>query len=425
MILSLAILLLAGQAESDCVRVARAGGCVRANGRAGAGFAFFEAFPASGAGTSGVCSTTAPTGAKGETLTFTRASNGTCTKTASGGLATTDIANGDLVVLSSNVARVEYDSQGYLGLLVESARTNSALRSEEFDNAAWTKYSFGTGSNPTVTANAATAPDGTATADRVQFTAVDGASQSGLLQAVGITTGTNAISVYVKGVSGSGSIQLAVYSAATCVTCNYVSTSWSRCSVAGAITASGHIRIGNDPAVCGGGALGAQDVYLWGAQFEVGAYATSYIPTTSATVTRAVETASFAGVSWPTSASISIADSFYGPTPASGSSRAAGEFTAIASLLNESGGLWRWYTGGLGQTVALASTTSGVRIYGYHDGSVRGMGFGANTAGPTADADANNKFGATYYVGGVGGGGNPADAIISRICVDPDASRCR
>lgn len=37
----------------------------------------FEAFPASGAGTFGPCSTTAPTGARGETLTFTRASAAT------------------------------------------------------------------------------------------------------------------------------------------------------------------------------------------------------------------------------------------------------------------------------------------------------------------------------------------------------------
>lgn len=39
MILSLAILLLAGQVESDCVRVPRAGGCVRSGGRSGNNFA--------------------------------------------------------------------------------------------------------------------------------------------------------------------------------------------------------------------------------------------------------------------------------------------------------------------------------------------------------------------------------------------------
>ena len=47
------------------------------------------------------------------------------------------------------------------GFLVEEARTNLLLRSEEFDNANWTK------SRATVTANAATAPDGTSNADKL------------------------------------------------------------------------------------------------------------------------------------------------------------------------------------------------------------------------------------------------------------------
>ena len=47
-------------------------------GLIGTSYAFFEAFPASGAGTLGVCATSNPSGAKNEVLTFTRASNGTC-----------------------------------------------------------------------------------------------------------------------------------------------------------------------------------------------------------------------------------------------------------------------------------------------------------------------------------------------------------
>lgn len=44
----------------------------------GPDFAFFEAFPANGAGTNGACSTTPPTAAKGEALTFARASVAEC-----------------------------------------------------------------------------------------------------------------------------------------------------------------------------------------------------------------------------------------------------------------------------------------------------------------------------------------------------------
>lgn len=107
------------------------------NRKAPAPLAFFEAFNSRGMGTFGACSTTAPTGAKGETLTFSRASSAVCTKTASGGLAASGIADGDLVLLSSNVARVEYDSASKLKLLVEPAGTNLLLQYLALDNAAW------------------------------------------------------------------------------------------------------------------------------------------------------------------------------------------------------------------------------------------------------------------------------------------------
>ena len=126
--------------NSRVVRVDRLPGVRTPGGRKGTrGYAFFEFAPSGGAGMGAPCACTTPTGAKGEALTFTRASNGTCTKTTTGGLTTTGIANGDLVVCSSNQPRVEYDSQGVLGLLVDSAGTNSVLRSQEVNNAAWTK----------------------------------------------------------------------------------------------------------------------------------------------------------------------------------------------------------------------------------------------------------------------------------------------
>lgn len=65
--------------------------------------------------------------------------------------------------------------------------SNSFVRSEEFDNASWTK------DGTTVTANAAAAPNGTTTADRIVDTAT-GASH-GVIQAPGaLTANTNQVS---------------------------------------------------------------------------------------------------------------------------------------------------------------------------------------------------------------------------------------
>jgi hypothetical protein len=71
-------------------------------------YAFFEFAPASGAGMGTACACTTPTGAKGEALTFTRAGDATCSKQ---GLATTGIANGDLVACTGNQPRVESSIQ--------------------------------------------------------------------------------------------------------------------------------------------------------------------------------------------------------------------------------------------------------------------------------------------------------------------------
>jgi len=63
-------------------------------------------------------------------ITFTRAA----------GPATFVGSDGLIQSAGTNVARQDYDpvTLAWRGLLVEQARTNSILRSEEFDNASWT-----------------------------------------------------------------------------------------------------------------------------------------------------------------------------------------------------------------------------------------------------------------------------------------------
>src|SRR4029077_1644502 len=130
----------------------------------------FEFAPASGVGMGTACACTTPTGSKGETLTFARSSSATCLKTV--GTAPQTIANGDMVTCTTNQPRVMPGADGtnILGLLVEDARTNSALRSQQIENAAWTAANAVVAA-PTITANAAVAPDGTTTAERVQIPA--------------------------------------------------------------------------------------------------------------------------------------------------------------------------------------------------------------------------------------------------------------
>lgn len=80
--------------------------------------------------------------------TFTRATTGTFED------------RNDGLVKSSAIDAARFERQG---LLIEGARTNLLLRSQEIDNASWTKVNA-----PTITTNIAVAPDGTTTADGIQ-----------------------------------------------------------------------------------------------------------------------------------------------------------------------------------------------------------------------------------------------------------------
>lgn len=406
-------------------------------------YAFFDAFPSDGAGTSGACSTTAPTGARGEVLTFTRASSATCTKTATGGLATTGIADGDLVSLSTNVARVEYDSAGTLGLLVESARTNVALRSQELDPAgagagAWTVISGGGPALPTVTADACTAPDGTLTAERVQIPAVSGAAKYTLLRQSRAIASNSRYTLYARSYTGAGAQTFwisegsLIGNAAT--NCATLEGSWMRCEVAAQAAGAGQIDIGTNTGITaiGTGSHPAADLCVWGVDVEAGAYATSYIPTTSAAVTRAAETASFPGAAWPVSP-VSFASSV--TTAWSGTATAADMF--VGNVGSNSGWGFGWSGGTLrsqpctagvcatldvaqGPTALAASrwavSYSGTTTSIYKDAAL--------IAGPTVKTAPNSPW-ATNTTFGSGVGWGWLNGIITRVCLDPDPTRCR
>ena len=262
--------------------------------------------PVGGAGMGTACACATITTADGGAVSFSRSSNGWCTK--SNTLA--NIVAGDLVQCSSNQVRVMPggDGTGALGVLIERAASNIIQYSEQFDNAAWTLEHV-VQPVPTVTADVGVAPDGTTTADLISFPATGAAEDSAIRQDTAAGGGIYSPSVYVRSFDGGtrGTLDFATYNGGTwdCTTCAYDAGSvWSRCTVNGA-TVNTYWLLGNAGFRCGV-ARPAQDVLVWGGDLEgpqaAGSFqaASSYIgPTTNSTVTRSAELLSF-GTQIPT-----------------------------------------------------------------------------------------------------------------------------
>jgi hypothetical protein len=197
-------------------------------------------------------------------------------------------SSGLIESVASNVPRLDYTNGSCPSILVEPQRTNLALRSEEFNNASWFK------TTTTVTSNATTAPDGLLTADKLAGTGAD----SSALQGVTVLASTNYVfSVYLRG-DAPGTVRIAMLSSAfgtiASTNINYT-TEWQRFTIS-ALNPVANLTI---YATIGGGAsfgIG-EEIYAWGAQLEAGSYATSYIPTTSASVTRNADVISKTGIS--------------------------------------------------------------------------------------------------------------------------------
>lgn len=224
-------------------------------------------------------------------------------------------SNGLIQQAASGVARnatYEYDKEGVLrptGLLLEKAATNLLLYSEQLNS--WTK------GNATVTTDATVAPDGNSTADKI----VESTTNSTHVVAqstVGAAATRYTLSCYAKPAE-RGWITLQVYdgvgyftaffdlvniatgakSAGSTTRIKRSANGFARCELTfttntgvSSITSNILAATGDNIATYLGD--GASGVYVWGAQLAVGGYATSYIQTTSAQVTRAADTSSSA-----------------------------------------------------------------------------------------------------------------------------------
>lgn len=382
-------------------------------------YAFFEAFPASGAGTTTACSTTPPTGAKGETLAFTRTGNATCLKQ---GPATTGIANGDLVLLSTDVPRVS-SVAGLLSFLRESARTNSMPRSEALDNAAWTKNGVGV-AVATVTGDYATAPDNATTADRVQVAACPTVgNRSDVIQGVAGVGTTYTGSFFLRSVSGTQTVSICSFGGAggACTPVVLTDASWTRPSASFLGSATTYLAVGciNDAAYAGASNTGAADILVWGAQLEQGPWLSSYIPTTSAAVVRNADSAmsatlaSSVGTSFSLGASTAYLSSSVTTATAAQLGTAAPNLASVGRNSNTAAAF----------TINATSTTPAVSAQG--TSMLRGClvdAAGTRTAwwdGSTVSAPAASmSAGVTALSFGA------LDAYTARVLVDPSPTRC-
>jgi hypothetical protein len=246
------------------------------------------------------------TGVLDPRVTVTRASN-TATRVNSSGL---------VEIVNANLPRFDYDPATLApkGLLIEEVRTNALLRSEEFNDVVWSK------GNGTVTANAVLSPDGTTDADSFVTTAATAGTF--VQQAFVSLAQAYAASFYVKpnGVqfvqllwAGGQSTNIANFdiingtigtNTATSASITAAGNGWYRITIVSTLAAAaGAINVYCVPTSTSGRAAsftgnGTSGFYIWGAQLEAGAFATSYIPTVASQVTRNPDLVSMTGTNF-------------------------------------------------------------------------------------------------------------------------------
>ncbi len=226
-------------------------------------------------------------------------------------------ASGLVESMGNNVPRLDYSNGTCPSLLVEPQRTNLLTYSSSFDNAAWTPQ------NISLTTNATTAPDGTTTADKIILN--NGSQVNPVVYQISDTTAnTRTLSFFAKAseyniafgrVGGAASAPIVLFSLTgsgsilhnqnvSAYSIEALANGWYRCSMTyahgtafapnvGVCSATYSVSASNVTST-GNGTSG---IFIWGAQLELGSYPTSYIPTTSASVTRNADVISKTGIS--------------------------------------------------------------------------------------------------------------------------------
>lgn len=247
-------------------------------------------------------------------VTFTRT-------TGASNPATYVNSSGNIASATNNQPRFDYDPVTLVckGLLIEESRQNKFIYSTDLRNAAWTANRCG------LNASAGTSPDGTNNA----FSLIEDSTASNThyfyyATTSGWTTGAYTMSLYIKaksndrrvtfyqgfgGVAGSyvtfdpntGTIAGTGGSATGTMTA--AGNGWYRCTITYTTTSTtARFDVALNTATGVGlesySGNGTSGVYVWGAQLESAAFATSYIPTTSAALTRNADVATMTGTNF-------------------------------------------------------------------------------------------------------------------------------
>lgn len=238
-------------------------------------------------------------------VTFTRT-------TGASNPATYFDSSGYIALATNNQPRFDYNpvTLACRGLLIEESRSNLLIKSAALDDSVvWARTTV------SVTAASITAPDNTLTGFKLESTS----SGARIIQTVtAAVTGQHTFTAFCK--YGNSTLQrLLVFNATTSTVIGNIQFNVQTGAIQATVTGSGSTsNAGNSwfrlGVTCSSITAGDSIIayiyagdtsnpagtfcYAWGAQLELGAFATSYIPTTTAALTRNADVATMTGTNF-------------------------------------------------------------------------------------------------------------------------------